>query len=205
LFKRDYTTFAIKSVITSNIVEAGESMSIGVVLRNTGYNNADDVYVTASIPELGISKSVYLGDIVTGACERDATCSDDDDSDTVTGTIVLQVPSTAKSGIYTLQIDALTEDSRNTVRKEIAIENKVPNLAIKSGSDLILLNPTNKLTVYTVKYLSKEETVVVPAASSRTVTISPSDKDFDVAVYSGGFLISTVQFTGSSTAGETTD
>ena len=196
--QRESYDVSIKSITTSNIVEAGESMSVSVVLRNLGYNNADDVYVTVSLPELGIAKQVYFGDIVTGAYE-DSIDADDDDTDTVTGTIVLNVPYSAKSGVYTLQVDVETDDSKNTATKEITIDNGVSDVAIKSGSDLILLNPTNKLTVYTVKYLSSEEVVVVPAESSKTVTIGSSNDEFDVSVYSGEDLVSTVKFSGSNT------
>ena len=41
---------AIKSIMASNTVSAGETMSIDVVLKNAGYNDVDDVYVTVSIP-----------------------------------------------------------------------------------------------------------------------------------------------------------
>ncbi|MCK9568268.1 hypothetical protein M0R72_04945 [Candidatus Pacearchaeota archaeon] len=193
---------SIKSVSTNNLVEAGETMSVNVVLRNTGYNDVEDVFVTVSVPELGIAKSVYFGDIVTGYTESDT--DDDDDTDTAVGTISLSVPYSVKSGVYTVQVDVETDDSKDTATKEITINNGVSDVAIKSGNDLVLLNPTNKLVVYTVKYLANEEVVVIPAASSKTVTIDSSNSDFDVTVYSGETLLSTVKFGGSSETTELT-
>ncbi|MFA5070767.1 MAG: hypothetical protein WC511_00155 [Candidatus Pacearchaeota archaeon] len=194
---------AIKSITASNIVEAGETMSVNVVLRNTGYNDVEDVFVTISVPELGITKSVYFGDIVNAEYEAENP-EDDDATDTVVGTISLNVPYSAKSGVYTLQVDAETDDSKNTATREITINNGVSDVAIKSGNDLVLLNPTNKLVVYTVKYLANEEVVVIPAASSKTVTIESSNSDFDVTVYNGETLLSTVKFTGASETTELT-
>jgi hypothetical protein len=190
---------AFKSFSVSN-TEAGETMSIDFVLKNTGYNNIDDVYVTVSIPELNLEKSVYLGDLVN-VDEEDTT---DDLYNTVSGRISLDLPYSVKSGVYTLQVDVETDDSKDTATKEITINNGVSEIAIKSGNDLVLLNPTNKLLVYTVKYNANEEVVVIPAASSKTVTIGASDSDFDVTVYSGATLLSTVKFGGSSETTELT-
>jgi hypothetical protein len=187
---------AIKSIMASNTVSAGETMSIDVVLKNAGYNDVDDVYVTVSIPELGIEKSVYFGDLVNVSNE------DEDEYNTVNGRIYLDVPYSVESGLYTLQVEVEADESTNTATREITIDNGVSEVAIKSGEDLILLNPTNRLTVYTVKYLANEEVVVVPADSSKTVIVGSEDSEFDVTVYSGDKLVSTVKFGGSS---ETTD
>lgn len=185
---------AIKSVITSNSVDAGEKLPVEVVLKNVGYNDVDDLYVTVSIPELNIEKSAYFGDIV--AVEDD---NDDDDSNTARGTIYLDVPYNAK-GDYTLVVSAENDEVDNTYEKQITIKNSISDIAIKSGNDLILLNPTSKLVVYTVKYLSNENVVIIPAESSKNVAIEvPSgDYDFDVAVYSGDSVVDTVNFSGSS-------
>jgi hypothetical protein len=54
----------IKSVMTSNVIEAGQSVPIDIVLSNIGYNDAEDVYISVSIPELNIEKKAYFGDLV---------------------------------------------------------------------------------------------------------------------------------------------
>ena len=54
----------IMSIETSQSVIAGELLPVDVVLKNIGYNNLDDAYVTVSIPALGLEKTSYFGDIV---------------------------------------------------------------------------------------------------------------------------------------------
>lgn len=194
---------AIKSVITSNTISAGEKMPVEVVLKNVGYNNVDDVYVTVSIPELNIQKSAYFGDIITENY-KDSILSllDDEDKVTVSAKLNLEVPYTAKTGVYTLTVEAKNDETTSTKSEEISIENSVSEIAIKSGSDLILLNPTNQLKVYTVKYNTNEVIVVVPAVSSKTVPIVTAE-DADVSVYSEATLLSTVKFSGSAVQSET--
>ena len=65
-----------------------------------------------------------------------------------------------------------------------------------------MLNPTNQLKVYTVKYAETEVAVIVPAASSKSVTIetpTSGEYEFDVLVFSGNELLSTVKFSGTGT------
>ncbi|MDD5012519.1 MAG: hypothetical protein PHQ66_02650 [Candidatus Nanoarchaeia archaeon] len=186
--------FAIKSVSTSNAINAGQSMPVEVVLKNVGYNDADDVYVTVSIPELNVVKSAYFGDLV--ALEED----DEDDEDTASGKLYLEVPYTAQAGVYTLVVEVENDETTSTVAKEITIENGVSDLAIRSGNDLIVLNPTSQLKVYTVNYNGNDVTVVVPAVSSKNVAIEvpAGDYNFDVTVLSGETVLSTVAFSGTS-------
>lgn len=209
--------FAVKSVSTSNSIKAGQSMPVEVVLKNVGYNEADDVYVTVSIPELNIKKSAYLGDIAALDGQRTykykfgddedydfviEVKGDEDDEDTVSGKLYLDVPYTAKSGVYTLVVEVSNDDITNPIvrREEVTIENGVSDLVLRSENDLVVLNPTSQLKVYTVKYNDKAVTIVVPAGSSKNVAIEvpTGEYNFDVAVYSGETVLSTVNFSGSS-------
>jgi hypothetical protein len=189
---------AIKSVSTSNSVEAGQLVPVEIVLKNVGYNDLDDLYVTAKIAGLGVEKTSYFGDLVT----LDQECNEDCDEDnTVKGTLYLQVPYNVKAGTYTLEVKAENDDTDSIVSKEIAVVNGVPDLAMKSGNDLVLLNPTTQLKVYKVTYQDKQVSVIVPAASSKTVTIetpATGDYNFDVLVLSGDALLSTVNFSGTA-------
>ncbi len=205
--------FSIKSVTTSNAIVAGTTMPVEVVLKNVGYNDADDVYVTVSIPELNIKQSGYLGDLVSledkvckiGYNDDDelvtsVDCSDEDDTDTASAKLNLDVPYNAKSGVYTVVVEVKNDETTNTVKKEVTIENGVSDIALKSGNDLVVLNPTNQLKVYTVKYNEEAVTVVVPAGESKNVAIAvpTGDYKFDVVVYSGETVLSTVEFSGSN-------
>ncbi len=191
---------AIKSVMTSNSVEAGQLLPVDIVLKNVGYNDLDDLYVTAKISELNIEKTAYFGDLVP----LKDNCDDDDDCDnenTVTGKLYLEIPYNVKAGTYTLEVKAENDDTKTIVSKEIVVGNGVPDLAMKSGNDLVLLNPTNQLKVYKVTYQDKQVSAIVPAASSKTVTIdtpATGDYNFDVLVFSGDVLLSTVNFSGTA-------
>jgi hypothetical protein len=193
---------SIKSVMTSNAVEAGQLFPVDIVLKNTGYNDLSDLYVTVKIAELGIEKSAYFGDLVP---LKD--CDDDDDCDnenTVSGRLYLEVPYNVKSGTYTLQVKAENEDAKSVVLKEIVINNAVSEIAMKSGTNsLTLLNPTNQIKVYTVNYEKTSVNVVIPAASSKDITINvpaSGEYNFDVSVFSGNTLLSTVNFSGTGQA-----
>jgi len=168
---------------------------VDIVLKNTGYNDLDDVYVTVKMPELNIEKTAYLGDLV--AVETD----DEDDENTATGRLYLEVPYNVKSGTYNLEVTVKNDDTESTVSKQISVQNGFPDVAMKVGSDLLLLNPTDTLRVYRVVYQTTEVVVVVPAGASKTVPIElkSTDSQVDVFVFSGDELLSTLKFSGSDT------
>ncbi len=199
----------VKSIIVSSKLEAGQISPVDVVLKNTGYNDLEDIDVTVRIPELDIERTAYFGDLVSieGKLECEWTddgweCdyNDDDDEDTVSGRIYLEIPYDVASGIYTLEVEVGNEDFNNIVTKQVAIENGFPEVALKSGDNLLVLNPTNQLKVYRVVYPAEELTVVVQAGSSKLVPIKMEDEqyNFDVFVFSGNELVGTVNFSGSA-------
>src|SRR3989338_6970578 len=55
---------AIMSIDSAQSVEAGKVLPVDVVLKNTGYNRLDDVFVTVKIGALGLERSSYFGDLV---------------------------------------------------------------------------------------------------------------------------------------------
>jgi hypothetical protein len=196
----------VKSISTAQSVSAGETFPVDVILKNLGYNDLEDVYVTVSIPALGVEKTAYFGDLVTIE-----TCTEDcDEEDTVSGRIFLEVPYTAKAGIYALEVKVTNDDVEAKFAKQLVIGNDVAeNVVVMNsgktvavGEDaeytLLLLNPTNSLKVYKIVTessgdlsTSADSTIVaVPAGSSKTVTITASSKtegeyNFNVNVLSG--------------------
>jgi len=180
----------VMSISTTQTIKAGELFPVDIVLRNVGYNDLDDLFVTAKITALGVEKTAYFGDVV--ALEKDS--DDDDDVDTVTGRIYLQVPYNVEAGVYNLEVEASNDDLVLSKVKQVVIKNDLPNIAIKSGDNLLVLNPTNTLKVYTIVTPSGEQVVVVPAGSSKTVSISQQDEAFEVKVLSAGELLETVKF-----------
>jgi len=179
---------AIMSISTTQTADAGQLFPVDVVLKNKGYNNLDDLYVTVSIPELGIERTAYFGDLVALEDDED----DDDETDTVSGRIYLKISDDAKSGTYTLEVEASNEDTTTTKVKEIVVD-ALEETVIKSSDGLIVVNPTNKVKVYRIVSDTSENFVVISAGSSKTIEIT-SDGEYNV--FSGDELIKTVNVEG---------
>jgi len=180
----------VKSVTVAQSVEAGETFPVSVVLKNMGYNELEDTYVTVAISELGVYKTAYVGDLVNledEACEND----DDDCDDTVSAELYLKVPYGVEAGVYTLEVSVNNDDVDYVVTKNLVIENDfASNVVLTTSSKTVsvdeeaeytflLVNPTNSLKVYTLAVdasdevsASTETVVAVPAGSSKTVTLT---------------------------------
>lgn len=217
--RQDYNA-VVKSVSVSQSVEAGETFPVDVVLKNLGYLDLDDVYVTASISALGIEKTSYFGDMVSLEDNCNSWCNDccdndDDDEDSASGRLTLKVPYSAEAGIYTLEVEVTNDDTTTTVVKQIVVKNDFSNVVIVSSYEetvatntdavyeLLIVNPTDKVKVYRVVTdstdlsVSAENSIVaVPAGSSKTVKVmasadSEGEYNFDVNIFSGEELVST--------------
>jgi len=202
----------VMSVTTEQRVEAGEIVPVNVVLKNTGYNELDDMYVTLRIAELDVEKSAYFGDVVA--------VEDEDNDDVVSGKFYLKIPYEAQAGVYTLEVEATNDDLSITRFKQLTVDNDFPENVLatsthklvsvgeKAEYTLMLVNPTNKLKVYRIVTDSNCEVcnlfssvntavVAVPAGLSKTVTVTASAKTegeymFNVNVFSGEELESVV-------------
>lgn len=168
------------SISTSDSAEAGKLFPVTVVLKNTGYNDLNDVYITVKMPELGIQKSGYFGDLVA--------IENDDDEDFVSGRLFLEIPYSAKSGVYSLDVAVKSDDFSTNAVTQVAVENGFSSNIFVSGNQLFITNPTAQMLV--LKLMPEgngrisDELVVIPAGSSRTVLASPSGQDFKVNVFS---------------------
>jgi ribosomal protein L31E len=187
---------AIKSVLTPNTIETGQSVPIDVVLKNIGYNDAKDIFITVTIPELQIEKSAYVGDLVS----LEESSSDDDETNTINARIYVEVPFTAKSGEYLLTVKAENEETKVTATKKIKLDNGVSDLIMKSGNDLVLINPTSKLRVYKIIYQSNEVAVVLPPTSSKVVSIDTPEGEynFDAVVLYNNEVLGKFKFSGNN-------
>jgi len=182
----------VMSIVTPNTVAAGENFPVDVVLKNVGYNDLNDLYVSAKITAIdGIERTVYFGDLVALESDED----DDDESETTNGRIFLQMPYDAEPGIYVLQISVFNDDLEVSKVKQIVVENDFPSVAMKAGNDLLIVNPTEKLKVYKVVFPESESFVTVPAGSSKTVEVKPNTADYTVNVLSmDGELVESFTF-----------
>lgn len=222
----------LKSVNIPQTVEAGEMVPVDIVLKNTGYNDLDDVYVTVSVPALNIKVTSYFGDLV--AIEDSEDDHHDDDQDSTSGRLFLKVPFSAKAGEYVVETEAKNDDTTNKVISKLVIENGLGSNAIVGVSsksvavgetaeyELLVVNPTNNVKVYRIVSESSndlstsvsESVIAIGAESSKTVKVSASsnkegDYTFNVNVLSGEDLVSTVKLNakveGKSTAKSLSD
>ena len=205
----------VMSISAEQSVSAGEIFPVDVVLKNIGYNELDDVYVTIRMPELGIEKTAYFGEIVA--------LEDDDNEDYARGRFYLNTPYDTQSGIYTIEVEATNDDLSVTKTRQIMVNNAFPSNVLVTSTkkvvsageqtqySLILVNPTNKLKVYRVVTEPVCETncnllvsansavVAVPAGLSKEVTVSAvaqkeGEYTFNVNVFSGEELEKVVSF-----------
>ena len=206
----------IMSIESSSTVEAGETLAVDVVLKNIGYADLDDLYVTVKFPALNLEKSAYFGDISSletcdDGCEKD---------DAVRGKFYVTVPYNAEAGLYVLEVTAENDDLELSEAKKILVTNEIPNTVIatsdsknvgvgqKASYDLVLVNPTDKVKAYTIvtensEHLTtsaSETIVVIPAGSSKTVTIfgevdREGSYDFNVDFLSGDSVAETKELT----------
>jgi hypothetical protein len=174
------------SVDAQDSVVAGETVVLDVVLSNIGHARLDNNYVKASIPELGVSRRIYFGDLAP--LEE---VSLDDVRNTVNRRVLLPIPADTAPGVYTIEIEGFNRDAGLTATKRInvvALEGDVfPSITSRTVSvgdsttfSFVLVNPNNKLVVYTltpsqtngITVSLPEPVVVLPAGSSRTVEVN---------------------------------
>jgi hypothetical protein len=216
LIQRPTYSAKVMAITTDQEVKSGNTLPVDVVIRNVGYNELEDLYVKISIPELGIEKTAYFGDVVAQECYEEGYCNGDND-DVIKGRFYLKIPYDAQAGTYELVVNVKNYDLDKSESVKIKIENDfsgsnvIANELSKSFATnvdaeyfLILTNPTDSLKVYrivpkTISGLSisvDANVVAVPAGSSRTVKIiaraeSQGTYNFDVNVFSGEKLVST--------------
>ena len=114
--QKESYTLDILSIDADEKVAAGSVVALDVVIKNHGSDRLDDVYVKASIPELGISRRVYLGDI-----QSDIDTDYDEIRDTLNKRIYLSIPADAISGIYNVEVEAYNFDAIVTANRRVII------------------------------------------------------------------------------------
>jgi len=194
-------------VEVDNTLEAGSSIPVDVVVKNVGRHDLDDLVVSVSIAELGISKRAYFGDLTPtdDECEIDneqelLEClldNDDDAEDATERTIYLSIPANVKAGIYELTVEVANSDVKGIVKKNVAIVGTevssnvlvpVASKEVAAGQtatyDLIITNPGNKLGVYEIIPETVEGLVVTVSEPIVTVGAGES-KTVQVKVTAG--------------------
>ncbi len=179
IIQRESYNLRLLSVDNSNSVEAGSVLPVLVVVKNTGFENNEDVYVTVSIPEIRAYAKAYLGDLVAVECE-DEKCDRDDATSKV---LNLQIPENANNGVYEMIVTTYNYDSRQVEKRMVEIRSKKSDLTLFSGSavqeiaagetknyEIVLVNAEDKIKVFKLDVVS-DSALVVSAPS--VVTVGP--------------------------------
>lgn len=214
----------ILSVDMQPEVNVGQSAVVDVVLKNRGRQFADDVFLTLSIPALGLEERTYFGDL--SPIDQD----DPDKEDAVERRTYIRIPADVEPGLYDVQIEAFNSDSFDRVdRRILVVGGAVENTQVVSASTsktfdtgetetykLTLVNRGSVVRVFNLNVESpdnlnvdlSDSVVVVPAGTSRTVEISAEsnlrdDYVFSVDVMSdGGALIKSMTFSANVVEGD---
>ena len=100
---------SIKSInVRSTCGTSCNTVYADVVIKNTGNHELNDVYVKATIKELGVSGQKYI-DLLVPYKEEDESISQE-------VSIAIQLPSTVQPGTYTLEVTASSEESEDAVQ-----------------------------------------------------------------------------------------
>jgi uncharacterized membrane protein len=178
--QRESHTLQLLSVDYDSSVSAGDTVPVTVVVKNTGYNAEDDVYVTVSIPSLGVSQRAYLGDLVPVE-----DCSNDcDDEDAESKVVYVKIPANAATGVYDIQVKAYSDDADTTETSTISVggdtdSNFFPaatSKTLRAGEtvtyDLVIVNTADNVRTYNLQTVSGDDlTIAVPSI----VVVGPRD------------------------------
>ncbi|MDD5192026.1 MAG: hypothetical protein PHX96_02715 [Candidatus Nanoarchaeia archaeon] len=189
--QRELYGLSILSVDTSQEVTAGSTIPLDIDVENNGNERLDNVYVKVSIPDLGIDKKVFFGDIAP-TDEEDY----DDIIDSADKRIYVSIPRNAIPGTYNVNIEAYNYDASTLVQKKLVVNSAqtgiIPTATSKTIAigeeatfDVVLVNPNDRMVVYS---LTPEESsgliidisepvVAIPADSSKTVQVKVKATD----------------------------
>jgi len=202
--QRESYRLDVLNVEVDNEVIAGNTLAVDVVLKNRGMHNLEDLFVKVKIADLGIEKRVYFGDLAPlDDCEYDEDFADRGDEydhyedcdgnreDSVYKRVYLSIPSNARTGVYSLEVEAYNDDSLDTTKKSVVVKGSEDMSDVLSGTnakslnfgeevsfDLVLVNTGNTMKVYSLTpesadglIITVDSIVTVASDSSKTVKV----------------------------------
>ncbi len=197
--ERESYRLDILDVNMQSEISAGESLAIDVVLKNTGRKFADDAFLRITIPELGIDTKTYFGDL------SPIDQANPDKEDASERRTYVRIPVDAPAGLYTVTLHAYNSDSEASATKRVLVKGvsetalAVPSQTsktFKTGESaeykLTLVNRGTTIAVYKLTATAPRDLnvdisdplVVVPAGSSKTVSIMASSSVRDAYTFS---------------------
>jgi len=187
--QKDLYSLNILSIDAPNKAVAGNTIALDVVLENNGNSRLDNTYVKASIPELGVERTVYFGDL-SPKYSTEYEESYDDIRDTNNKVMYLSLPRNAVPGTYNIQVEAYNYDTSVVAKQKLVVEGVSSGILSASTSrtvsvgeettfDVVLVNPNDRMVVYSLTPSQStgliidvsEPVVTVAADSSRTVQV----------------------------------
>ncbi len=100
----------------TNVVDAGAPLFVVVRVENLGDKKEEDIRVSVSIPELGLSTRDYIDELAAHEIDNE----DEEDSES-SNEIFLRIPKDTASGLYTLKVDVEYDRGHKTVSKQETI------------------------------------------------------------------------------------
>ncbi len=215
--RESYNVEVLDAVMDSE-VSAGDNLALDIVLKNRGTHFSEDTFVRARIPALGVERKAYFGDLAP------VDQADPDKEDAAERRMVLNIPSSAPTGLYLVELEVYNADSSAVVTKKVSIVNgasessqfvanansKTFAVGEKAQYSLTLVNSGSKIRVYELVpetssslALDLEKNIVaVPAGASETVNFDAvASKEgkysFAVNIYSDGELVKRYNFLAS--------
>lgn len=184
--QRELYGLNILSIDMSEEATAGTTIPMDIVLENNGNDRLDNVYLKVSIPDLGIVKKVFVGDMKPLIDEDESN----DIGDSTDKRIYISIPRNAVSGIYNVEVEAYNYDASAKVQGKLIVSGAqagiIPTATSKTIAigeettfDVVLVNPNDRMVVYSLTpeesegliITLSESVVALPADSSKTVQV----------------------------------
>ncbi len=120
---------------------AGRPLFVTARIENLGDMKEENVKVTASIPELGVSTSGYIDELITEA-QEDSGTSDDDEENSQSIDLTLRIPDDAESGNYNVKIDVEFNRGNDLVSTSETVS--IEGVEKKESNAIVSIDSTSK-------------------------------------------------------------
>ena len=157
--------YIIDAIPSSTTLKGGDYFTTTVRVENVGARTEENIKVTISVPELGISQRSYINELVPEDTE--------DDEDAVSSdAILLQIPVGAKSGEYTAKVDVSFNRNRNSVSTTFPI-----TINAGTGADLMVSADAAVKDIVAGEGIMYEVTVANLGAEAKTLSAEVAGVD----------------------------
>jgi len=123
---------SIESYSENGLIEAGSTLYNEIVVKNRGNYKAEDIYTRVRIPELGIERTAYLGDLDS---------KDNNGEDAKKIILALSIPSTVKEGTYTIEVTAYNSEISYAKLNNVFIKGTSETESEESETKTIKITP----------------------------------------------------------------